>query len=152
MDRKILIKLSGDLYGNPLAEEEIEKASQAAETHVICGFGTEYSNLLKESRISFHYEQGKRVIDDPAQEHPALLIGYGLQKKMQDGAMRRHPMLRGFISCISSGFDGKLENTNGDELVTRHASEFSEVLVYTLRGRKESSPLKAIPNVRIVYF
>jgi hypothetical protein len=147
--RNILIKLSGNLYNDHPVLEEIDKLSDVSNVTLITGFGREYGKRLNAVCIPFHFENGIRVIDNPEQEQEAFRIGYYLQTEIQNRLKERLPKILGFLSCISTDESGNLTNTNGDDLVRKHASEYDERIVYSL---KDKPHLKGIANIRMIRY
>ena len=143
---KILIKVSGDLIYNKKVLNEIKDISgdKSKTVHLIYGFGTIFSNALTERKIPFKYVNDIRETTDGG-----LRIGLNISNDIETYLRRYFNNSISLISPIENR-DGKIINTNADEIVMQHYHEYDKVIIYTLKNRIKEK-FNKINNLEIRY-
>ena len=147
---RILVKISGDLSNNDEVLEKINDLAEINRVWLISGFGTDYSEALDATGISYRFIDGVRHLKK-SQEQSGLIIGLQLQEKKKTYLADRLPAVEGFWDCIVPSENGQeLRNTNADNLVLKYGHEFDKVLIYTKHGRDKSKFAK-MRNAKVKY-
>jgi len=145
----ILIKVSGDLIQNPDVLEEIRDLAVDRSTRVsiVYGFGTRLSNELTKRNIPFTYIDGIRKTNEEG-----LQIAHEVSEKVKSELNSKFSGY-GNIILVSpvEKVDGKIVNTNSDEIVKQRKEEYNRIIIYTKEGRNKDNLKTEIPNTEIRY-
>jgi len=145
---KILFKVSGDLVENKDVLNEIkEKAKDRSRlVDILYGFGTRLSAELNRAEIDFEYKNGIRETTEEGLKL-ALKVSNETREKLKKEFSGFYNI--SFISPVKQ-INGKIINTNSDEIVIKEHGHYDDVIVYALQGRNKDK-FKDLKNVDVKY-
>ncbi|MBS3163376.1 hypothetical protein J4427_01675 [Candidatus Woesearchaeota archaeon] len=141
---KTLIKVSGDLIANIEVIEKIKELAKSSQITLIHGAGTSISNALDKAGIPYEFKNGIRNTCDE-----------GLKICLDESCKIRttiEKMLEGYdveiISpCINN--DGKIINSNAEEIFRNIHEDFDEKIIFTISDR-EKPLIGRIKDIKII--
>ena len=136
---RILYKVSGDLTGRSEVLEDIKAAAKANHVAVIYGLGTQLNGVLRQRNIPFRFVDGVRETTDEGLE-VALEICDECRSRLELEFCNHCIDLIAPVQVI----DGKIVNTNADEIVLKEKDRYDEIIVYTIDSRDKKRLAKQL--------
>lgn len=145
----ILVKVSGDLANSEKFYNWLPSIARPLDKlFILCGGGTQITEVLKQNRIGFKFGPAGRKIKSQRGRHLAYEI---LQK--QKAFVEEKLREKGIVAVVDIPVKKKgekIRHINGDSYVIAVYPNFGKIYVVTLKG-KDKSFLEDFDKIEVIY-